>query len=96
MLRSGSIPCGWSFGEGQVTRGLERRQAEPLPQLRVDEKAFRKGSFHNTASTRNRRIIFAIFEVKKEFRFKVTHRTGFRQCLSRQFRPESLRFSAIL
>ena len=29
--------------EGAVERGLERRQAEPLPLLGVDEKAFRKG-----------------------------------------------------
>src|SRR5207245_10586974 len=29
--------------ERAVERGLERRQAEPLPQLGVDEKAFRKG-----------------------------------------------------
>ncbi len=29
--------------ERAVARGLERRQAEPLPQLGVDEKAFRKG-----------------------------------------------------
>src|SRR5437667_12698366 len=29
--------------ERAVERGLERRQAEPLPQLGVDEKAFREG-----------------------------------------------------
>ena len=29
--------------ERAVERGLERRQAEPLPQLGIDEKAFRKG-----------------------------------------------------
>jgi transposase len=29
--------------ERAVERGLQRRQAEPLPELGVDEKAFRKG-----------------------------------------------------
>ena len=34
--------------ERGVTRGLERRQAEPVSQVGVDEKAFRKGHSYLT------------------------------------------------
>jgi transposase len=45
-----------------VQRGLERRQAEPLPYLGVDEKAFRKGHHYFTVVndlTRNRVLYVA-------------------------------------
>ncbi len=43
LLDASNQPGYWACGGGNFNDLLERRQAEPLPQLGVDEKAFRKG-----------------------------------------------------
>jgi transposase len=54
--------------ERAVKRGLKRRQAEPIPRLGVDEKAFRKGHKYMTVvnDLTHRRVLYVAEDRKQE------------------------------
>ncbi len=54
--------------ERAVQRGLQRRQAEPIPRLGVDEKSFRKGHKYMTIvnDLTKRRVLYVAEDRKQE------------------------------
>ena len=52
--------------ERAVQRGLERRQAEPVPHIGVDEKAFRKGHKYLTLvnDLQRGRVLYVVVDRK--------------------------------